>query len=106
MADDKQPRPHWWNAAHDLSWEKVKGALVADWHKMTEGAQKLEKTLQERALAFGHGARDAYAKFGVWTADLEKELRADWEKTHKDASANWDKVKDAVKHGWERTKKS
>lgn len=103
MSESK--KPHWWNAAHDLSWDKVKATLVEDWAKVKKGAEGIGGDVHERALQFGHGAREAYHKFGSWTVELEAQLKADWEQTHKDAGASWVEVKDAIKHGWERTTK-
>jgi hypothetical protein len=99
MAENK---PHWWSALHDVSWDQIKKTAIDDWHKVAGQAQKLERAAAERAIAFGHGARDVYGKVGTWTTDVEAKLKADWEATHKDAAVSWEKVKDAVKHGWER----
>jgi len=102
-----EPKPHWWSALQDTSWEKMRSSIVADWQKLKErsttAAHSLSKDVQERALSFGHGAKGAYAKLGAWSADVEQKLKADWEQTHKDATQTWDKVRDAVKHGWEKT---
>lgn len=98
-----QQKPQWWNSAHDLSWSKVKAALIEDWRKVSKEADRLGKELQERAIAFGHGARDAYARFTSWSSELESKLKADWEKTQHAADETWDKVREAVKHGWEKT---
>jgi hypothetical protein len=96
-------KPHWWSNIHDLSWGKVKAAMVEDWHKLAGGMQKLEKNVAESAIQLGHGAREVYKKFGTWGSELEAALKKDWEATHKDASQAWEKVRDAVKHGWEKT---
>ena len=96
-------KPHWWSNLHDLSWNKMKAALVDEWHKGAGAAQKLEHSVAEKAIQLGHGARDSYKKFGGWTSELETTLKKDWETTHKDATATWDKVRDAVKHGWEKS---
>ena len=96
-------KPHWWNQSHDLSWGKVKTALLDEWHKAGAQAQKLEKGVAESAISFGHGARDAYAKLGPWSADVESKLKADWEKGEHAAGQSWDKVRDAVKHGWDKS---
>lgn len=100
---DEAKKPKWWNAVHDVSWSKVRGAIVDQWHSAAAGASKLEKSVAERAIAFGHGARDVYGKAGQWSADVEAKLKADWEQTHKDATNTWDKVRDAVKHGYDET---
>ena len=61
-------------------------------------------------MAFGHGAKEAYGrvadKADVWSDELEKKLKVDWEATHKNAAETWEQVRDAVKHGWERTTSS
>jgi len=105
MGEEK--KPHWWSSTHDVSWSKLKGAIVDEWHKAAAGAGKLEKNVAERAIAFGHGAQEVYGKAsahaGQWTSEIEAKLKADWEQTHKDATNTWDKVRDAVKHGFEKT---
>jgi hypothetical protein len=98
---DEPKKPHWWSAVHDLSWDKVKTAAVADWDKVSAGASKLQKSVAEQAIAFGHGAQDVYGKTGPWTSEVEAKLKADWEQTHKDAANGWAAVRDAVKHGYE-----
>lgn len=96
--------PHWWTSAHDLSWSKIKSAVVDEWHKAGSAASKLEHSIAEHAMKFGHGATNAYQHKGEWTHDVEAKLKADWEKTHQDATMAWDKVRDAVKHGFEKSK--
>jgi hypothetical protein len=100
MAENK---PSWWSSAHELSWSKARAAAVEQWQKVTEGTNKLEKGVAERAIALGHGARDVYAKTGPWTSDVEAKLKADWERTQKDATNTWEKVRDAVKHGFDKS---
>ena len=100
-------KPSWWSKVNDVSWDKVKGKLTEDWQKLSTDAQKLGKDAAETAISFGHGARETYGKVAqkadVWSDELEKKLKADWEATHKDGAVAWEKVRDAVKHGWERT---
>jgi hypothetical protein len=98
---DENKKPNWWSAVHDLSWSKVKGTAVADWQKVSAGASKLEQTVAESAIAFGHGAKEMYGKAGPWTSEVEAKLKADWEQTHKGAVNGWATVRDAVKHGYE-----
>lgn len=97
--------PRWWTQAHDLSWNKLKSSVVDEWHKAVAGAQKLEKSVAEQAMKFGHGASDAFEHAGKWTEELEAKLKSDWEKTHQDATVAWAKVRDAVKHGFEKSNK-
>ena len=96
--------PHWWTASHQQSWDKLKSTMVDEWSKVASAAGKLEKSVAEQALKFGHGANDAYKSAGVWSKEVEAKLKADWEKTHQDATLTWEKVRDAVKHGFEKTK--
>lgn len=104
MADTiSSKKPHWWTSSHDLSWDKVKHAMVDEWNKVAAGAEKLEKSAAEHAISFGHGARDAYAKLGPWSAEVEAKLKADWEKGEHAAGKQWHQVRDAVKHGWDKT---
>ncbi len=98
---DEVKKPHWWSAVHDLSWDKVKSEAVSNWEKISAGAGKLQKSVAENAIAFGHGAKDIYGKTGPWSDEVEAKLKADWEQTHKDAVDGWATVRDAVKHGYE-----
>ncbi len=111
-------KPKWWSKVQDVSWDQVKGKLTDEWHKLGVDAGRLGKDAAETAIAFGHGARAAYGKAeekagqladkanqkaDVWSYEVEKRLKTDWEATHKDAAVAWDKVREAVKHGWEAT---
>lgn len=98
--------PHWWTAAHQQSWDKLKGAVVDEWSKVAGAADKLEQSVAEHALKFGHGAHDVYESAGAWSKEVEAKLKVDWEKTHQDAANTWDKVRDAVKHGFEKSNKA
>ena len=91
----------WWTDKTESSWAAVKKEAVADWDKAVGAEKKLADKAAEEALAFGHGARDAYQKLAVWGGELEDKLKADWKDGHRTEHA-WDKVKDAVKHGWQR----
>lgn len=102
----KASKPSWWNDSLETSWEKVRAHMLAEWNKAVEGKQKLEHQIAEEALAFGHGAREAYPKLLAWTGELEDKLKADWKRTHKNASETWEQVQNAVKHGWEATKRA
>ena len=95
-------KPKWWTESFETSWKKARAEVMADWDKVVAGEKKLEHSIAEEALAFGHGARDAYRKMEVWGSELEDKLKADWKETGHDAASAWDKVSAAVKQGWER----
>lgn len=95
-------KPKWWTDGMQASWDKVKLETVADWKKISAGEKKVETRIDEGALAFGHGAREAYHQIQVWGGELETKLKADWKETAGDAGYAWDKVSAAVERGWER----
>lgn len=96
-------RPSWWSSAQDLSWNKVKAGLLEEWRRFEKDAGELDRMAQEQAVKFGHGARAAYAKLTVWSAELEQQLKADWEAMG--ARQTFEKVRSAIRHGWEETVK-
>lgn len=70
-------KPKWWTKSFESSWNKVKAEAIADWDKMVDVEKQLQRGVAEEAIAFGHGARDAYQKMQVWGGDLEDKLKAD-----------------------------
>ena len=99
-------RPAWWTAEQEAAWTKAKAAIVADWSSLKHEASQLQAHVEDKALAFGHGARARFAEMGAWSDELEKKLAEDWKKTEEGASEGWTHVVGAVKHGWERAKAS
>ena len=95
-------KPSWWTEHVEGSWNKVKVEALADWKKVVASEKKIENKVDEQALAFGHGAREAYHKLEHWSGELENKLKADWKETTTEAESAWDKVSTTVKHGWER----
>lgn len=102
---DKMGKPAWWNDSLQTSWKKVSASTLAAWDKSVQAEKKLEHHIAEEALAFGHGAREAYPKMLVWNAELEDKLKADWKSVQSNASEAWDHVHSAVKHSWEAAKR-
>jgi argininosuccinate lyase len=110
-AKNEAKHPGWWTRANDLSWAKVKTRIMDEWHRIQQEASKLDKKLdqklnrsaEEHAVAFGHGARSAYERFTAWTTEFEKKLEEDWKAMG--AAQRWEKVRDAIKHGWEQSRK-
>lgn len=100
----KTRKPTWWNDSLDTSWKKASAGILSGWDKLSEGGKKLEHSLAEEALAFGHGAREIYPKMSVWAGELEDKLKADWKPLAKSAADSWESVHTAVKHGWDMTK--
>jgi hypothetical protein len=68
---------------------------------MVHGKKRFAERVDVEAMAFGHGARQVYREFQVWSDQLETMLRADWKETGHDAECAWAKVSAAVKHGWQ-----
>jgi hypothetical protein len=100
--DGSNHKPKWWTDNVESSWSKVKIEAIADWKKVVATEKRAERAVDEQAIAFGHGAREAYQQMQTWTSDLEARLKADWQATTDDAEHAWDKVSGAIKHGWER----
>jgi hypothetical protein len=99
---DETKKASWWNDRIAASWEKAKASAVAEWEKVTADTKELEKAVVERALALGHGARSVFSRVEVWTDQIERELRKEWEQIGNDGAAAWAKVRDTVKHEWQR----
>lgn len=96
----KSKKPTWWNDSLETSWKKVSMATVAAWDKLGHAAKKIEHHSTEQALAFGHGAREAYPKMLVWSHELEEKLKSDWKQVQSDATDAWEQVHDAIKYSW------
>jgi hypothetical protein len=86
----------------EASWNRVKEEAIADWKKVVATEKRAERNVDEQAIAFGHGAREAYGQVKTWGGELEAKLKADWLQTTADAEHAWDGVSRAVKHGWDR----
>ena len=111
MAEIKSPqtpanetfhKPSWWTDKVDASWNKVKSEVLADWKKVVGAEKKVEHGIDEQAVAFGHGARQAFGQIKTWGKDLEAQLKADWQQTTMNVEGTWEKMSAAIKHGWER----
>jgi hypothetical protein len=92
--------------SRQLSWEKMKQTLLTDFARVQDGAKKIEEKIAEKAIEFGHAAREAFDKLGEWGYDVENKLKPEWQRFESDASHNWEKVKSAVKFGFQRGKGS
>lgn len=59
------------------------------------------------AAAYRHGVEAAHDSDnrGLHWADVESDLKSDWERAYPDTGHSaWDKVKEAVRHGWDRVR--
>jgi hypothetical protein len=59
------------------------------------------------AAAYRHGAEAAHDSDnrGLHWADVESDLKSDWERAYPDTGHSaWDKVKEAMRHGWDRVR--
>jgi hypothetical protein len=101
-ANGSNRKPKWWTDNVETSWNKVKVEAIADWKKVVATEKGVERKVDEQAIAFGHGAREAYDQVKTWGGELEATLKADWVQTMADAEHAWDGVSRAVKHGWDR----
>jgi hypothetical protein len=119
--------PSWWTRDNDSAWEKVKEAFKRDWDqtkhdlggKQPDTAQNVSDTVKqasgkqpipprgtpvyekaEPAYRFGYGARSYYQqRYPQWDADLEAELKQDWEASS--PQGNWDEDVEYIRVGWE-----
>ncbi|WP_337175359.1 YsnF/AvaK domain-containing protein [Paludisphaera sp.] len=94
----------------DRPYEEVESDLRAGWDK-TEHAANLSWDQARPAMKDVHHYRAAN-RFATESADryesrpfaeIEKDLRASWDKTKHAASMSWDKAKDVVRDAYERT---
>jgi hypothetical protein len=100
MTDVKKPA--WWNDKIAASWTVAKNLAMKEWKKVAADSKQMKDEVMESALAFGHGARKTFTKFGAWTDEVERGLGEEWGRMTNDASASWEKVREAVKAEWER----
>ena len=91
----------WWTENIETSWLTAKKELMADWEKLATNEKSLAHEAAEEAIAFGHGARDAFKDLQTWSVELQAQLESDWKDGHRTAHA-WEQVKDAGRHGWSR----
>ena len=91
--------PLWWGDVDETSWKRVRGAILSDWRACSTHAAPIEDTVVEAALAFGHGARNAYAHHTSW-ATLSAQLRVDWIGL---GHEGWDQIAEIVRHAWLRS---
>jgi hypothetical protein len=86
----------WWD---DPSWAEQREPVVALFARTTSLAQRLEPSIEERALRFGWAARRAHPSADAWDHMLETQLRADWKRASEGA-APWDLVYETVRSAW------
>lgn len=100
----QQPRPAWWNAAHDSAWDRVKHLFQRRIESEPDGR---EWTQVERAVQFGYGARQQAHETGTdeWDADVEAQLEREWDTLHYSEDLpppahTWHDVRQFVHRGW------
>lgn len=86
--------PPWWGHVDETSWKRVRDAILNDWR--ATHAAPIDDMVVEAALAFGHGARNAYAHQTSW-ATLSAQLRVDWIGL---GHEGWDQIAEIVRHAW------
>ena len=120
--------PSWWTSENDTGWDRTKAAFKRDWDqtkhdlggKQPDTDQQASDTVKqaagkeiipprgtiaydkaEPAYRFGYGARFHYGKkYSQWDAQLESELKRDWETTNPDR--NWNDDKQYIREAWNR----
>ena len=94
--------PRWWDDRIDAAWSRSRAAAINDWHFHGERSETLDHALEERALAFGHGARSAYPHLTTWDV-LWPRLRVEWNRLGNVGLASWDHVAELIRHEWQRS---
>lgn len=93
--------PQWWSPEIDASWTRSRAAAVSDWIHHGDRSAPTDPSIEEHALAFGHGARSAFPTCTAWETAGPR-LRADWIRLGNVGPAAWDKVSEIVRHEWSR----
>jgi len=103
MSDPRNaPRlPPWWSRHIDAAWRRSRDAAVSDWSVRGDHSSPLDASIVEHALAFGHGARSAYARSETWDS-VAPQLRDDWMHLGNTGIAAWENVVDIIQHEWRR----
>lgn len=121
--------PSWWNQEHDSAWERVREAFRRDWDqtkhdfggsepdlnqdagdtaRQAAGRQPIPSRgrptfeAREPAYRFGYSARRQYGKTRTaWNAQVEDQLRTDWQATYAADDQRWEQYQNDVRRGWE-----
>lgn len=93
--------PQWWSDRIAAGWSRSRATAITDWRTTGDHVEPIDESLEERALAFGHGARSAYPHVRSWDA-LWPRLRTEWHQLGNVGSASWDHVADLIHHEWLR----
>jgi hypothetical protein len=93
--------PPWWGDIAVTSWTRSRDKIFREWWACRTHAVPLEDAIVEAALAFGHGARSAYAHHTSW-ATLASQLRVDWIGLGYVGPVGWDQIAEIVRHAWSR----
>jgi hypothetical protein len=93
--------PQWWNPQIEASWKRSRAAALGDWAQHGVRSPPTDTSIEEHALAFGHGARSAYSHCTSWEAASPR-LREDWIDLGNVGPAAWDRVAHIVRHEWLR----
>jgi hypothetical protein len=105
MTDPESALPQWWNDRIEAAWRRSRAAAVREWEVLRvvtsplDGA--LDASIEQQALAFGHGARSAYPDRVTWDT-VAPQLRADWDRLGHVGPASWDAVAHIIRHEWTR----
>jgi hypothetical protein len=129
MNTNTYKNPTWWTKDNDSSWDRVKAAMKRDWDqtkhdfggkepdtdqkagntiRQAEGKEAIPPRRQptydelESASRFGYGAHMGYGKkHSAWDADLENQLKSDWEQLEPTRRDSWRENREAMRYGWE-----
>jgi len=106
------------DSSEPSAWDRVKNAVRHGWDKMTDDNDddiyyrnhwnsvygSTGGAYDEYRPAYNYGtamAREEKYRNRPW-ADVETDLRSDWDNRYPGEQSTWDKMKSAVRHGWER----
>jgi hypothetical protein len=121
--------PKWWNEENDSAWDHVKEAMKRDWDQTKhdfggdepDTDQNVNNTVRqasgkeaipprreptyeelEPAYRFGYGARSKYGtNYPDWDAELETNLKRDWETIAPERKQTWMQDRAAIRYGWD-----
>ena len=106
------------DSSEPSAWDRVKNAVRHGWDKMTDDNDddvyyrnhwnsvygSTGGAYDEYRPAYNYGtamAREEKYRNRPW-AEVETDLRSDWDNRYPGEQSTWDKMKSAVRHGWER----
>lgn len=91
----------WWTQSPSDSWNQARLGILERWGRLVGAEKRLQETVAEAAIRFGHAGRRTYLQMKSWTSDTEDQLMSDWKEAGYEAENAWSDVRGAVRHGWD-----